>query len=250
MLERAASPQSAPRPGAVGTPPLKGFLETSFVDWRGQISAVVFLPGCNFACPYCHNYMLVSDPDSLETFALDDVLDRLRPFAGWIDGVVVSGGEPTLHPGLAGLLAAIKAEGFAVKLDSNGHRPKVLKDLADRGLVDMVAMDIKAPLENLAYRRATGRTVDLELVRESMEFLKTSGMPHEFRSTIWPDWHDEEALRAMARDLVGCQCWTLQALNPENAWNPEALGPGKPYSAEDLARLQHEIADPICTGPC
>ncbi len=245
-----AAPQAALRPRAVGPPPVKGFLETSFVDWRGQISAVVFLPGCNFSCPYCHNYTLVTDPDGLETFALDEVLDRLRPFAGWIDGVVVSGGEPTLHPGLAGLLAAIKAEGFAVKLDTNGHRPGVLKDLARRGLVDMVAMDVKAPLEPLAYRRAAGRPVDLERVRASLEFLKASGLAHELRTTVWPDWHGEAELGAMARDLAGCQCWTLQALNPDNAWDRSALGPGRAYAAEELARLQRQIANPVCTGPC
>lgn len=128
-------------------PVIKGFIETSFLDWRGLISAVLFLPGCNFACPYCHNFTLVSDPDSLMSLPLDSVLDRLRPFVGWIDGVVVSGGEPTLHPGLEELLGLIHQEGFQVKLDTNGYRPEVVKRVVEAGLVDMVAMDVKAPLE-------------------------------------------------------------------------------------------------------
>ena len=226
-------------------PPIKGFLETSFIDWPGLISSVVFLPGCNFRCPYCHNFGLVSDPDNLETFEAEDVLTRLKPFVGWIDGVVVSGGEPTLHPGLGDLLAELKESGFKVKLDTNGTRPAVVEDLVTRGLVDMVAMDLKAPLEPLAYRRASGVQADIEAVRRSMEFIKTCGIEHEFRSTIWPAWHGREELEAMGRELSGARKWTLQVLNYDNAWNQEELGAKKPFPAEDVARMQAELADTI-----
>ncbi len=233
---------TAPPPGL---PPLKGFIETSFLDWRGLISAVLFLPGCNFACPYCHNYTLVSDPDSLMTLPLDGVLDRLRPFVGWIDGVVVSGGEPTLHPGLERLLGEIKQAGFRVKLDTNGYRPRVLARVVEQGLADMVAMDLKAPLEPLAYRRSCGRAVEVEPVAESLEFLKASGVAHEFRSTVCPAWHGRAELERMAASLEGCQAWTLQAMNPATAWNQEALQGSGVYTAEELARLQAEVADPV-----
>ncbi len=239
-------PDTAARRGAPAPlPPIKGFLETSFIDWPGYISAVIFLPGCNFRCPYCHNFTLVSDPDSYQTLELDYVLSRLRPFVGWIDGVVVSGGEPTLHPGLPRLLELIKAEGFAVKLDTNGSRPQVLRRLVEGGLVDMVAMDLKAPLDEFAYGRAAGGAVDLEAVRSSLEYLKACGIAHEFRSTIWPDWHGPRELQVMARELAGARRWTLQALNPETAWNPQALGDGKPYLSEELARLQADLADRV-----
>ena len=228
-----------------GLPPIKGFLETSFIDWPGLISSVIFLPGCNFRCPYCHNFGLVSDPDSLETFAASDVLTRLKPFVGWIDGVVVSGGEPTLHPGLGALLAEIKSAGFKVKLDTNGTRPEVVEDLATRGLVDMLAMDLKAPLEPFAYRRASGVRADLDAVRRSVQFIKSSGLDHEFRSTIWPAWHGRSELEAMGRDLSGARKWTLQVLNYDNAWNQEELGAKNPFPAEDVARLQTELADRI-----
>ena len=240
--------ESAPKTQA-GLPPIKGFLETSFVDWRGMIAAVLFLPGCNFDCPFCHNHALVHDPDSLLTLPLDGVLDRLRPFVGWIDGVVVTGGEPTLHPGLEGLLSVIKQAGFKIKLDTNGHRPQVVKDLANKGLLDMVAMDLKAPMEPLAYRRACGRPVELERLRQSIDFLKNSGLAHEFRSTIWPAWHGPRELEAMAREMSGAQAWTLQALNPDNARDPAAMGAGPPYGAEELDRLQREVADPVCQRP-
>lgn len=239
--ERAASPHVGP-----GLPPIKGFIETSFLDWRGYISAVLFLPGCNFACPFCHNFTLVSDPDSYLTQELDDVLDRLRPFVGWIDGVVVSGGEPTLHPGLGDLLDAVRETGFKIKLDTNGSRPQVVRELCQDGLVDMVAMDLKAPLEPMAYARAAGKTVDIEAVSSTLEYLRSSGINHEIRSTILPAWHGEAELTDMALTVKGCQAWTLQAMNPANAWKKEALGPGDPYSSDDLAKLQTELADPVC----
>ena len=203
------------------------------------------MPGCNFRCPYCHNFGLVSDPDSLETFEAKDVLTRLKPFVGWIDGVVVSGGEPTLHPGLEGLLTELKDAGFKVKLDTNGTRPRVVERLVSLGLVDMVAMDLKAPLEPLAYRRASGVQADMDAVKRSVKFIKTCGVDHEFRSTIWPAWHGRPELEAMGRDLSGAQKWTLQVLNYDNAWNPKELGANKPFPAEDVARLQAELADHI-----
>ena len=229
-------------------PPIKGFIETSFLDWRGMIAAVLFLPGCNFACPFCHNYTLVSDPDSLLTLPLDGVLDRLKPFVGWIDGVVVSGGEPTLHPGLERLLGEIRQAGFRVKLDTNGYRPEVLARVVEQGLADMVAMDLKAPLEPLAYRRACGRSVEVERVAESVEFLKAHGVAHEFRSTICPSWHGRNELERMAASLDGCQTWTLQAMNPATGWNQPALTEAGVYTGEELAGLQAEVADPICRG--
>jgi pyruvate formate lyase activating enzyme len=241
--EAAKGNYSSPR---AGLPPIKGFIETSFLDWRGYISAVVFLPGCNFACPYCHNYTLVSDPDTYLTLDLDDVLTRLKPFVGWIDGVVVSGGEPTLHPGLGDLLETIRTIGFKVKLDTNGSRPRVVRELCQAGLVDMVAMDLKAPLDPTAYARATGKPVEVDRVSATLDYLRNSGISHEIRSTIWPAWHGKDELAAMAQAVAGCQTWTLQALNPANAWNPEALGQGDPYSSDELASLQTELADAAC----
>ncbi|MEW5913051.1 MAG: anaerobic ribonucleoside-triphosphate reductase activating protein [Thermodesulfobacteriota bacterium] len=239
-------PSARHQPAPPAPPPVKGFIETSFLDWPGQIASVLFLPGCNFRCPYCHNFTLVEDPESLLTLSLDAVLDRLRPFTGWIDGVVVTGGEPTLHPGLEALLERIKETGFLVKLDTNGYRPQVLMDLAGRGLLDMVAMDLKAPLEPLAYRRASGCSVDVERVRQSLEFLKASGLAHHIRSTIWPDWHGPDELTKMAAAVKGAQAWTLQAMNPANAWDQATLAGAEMYTPQDIVRLQTEVADPAC----
>jgi pyruvate formate lyase activating enzyme len=230
----------------VSLPTIKGFIETSFLDWPGYISAVLFLPGCNFACPYCHNFTLVSDPDSYLTLEMEDVISRLKPFVGWIDGVVVSGGEPTLHPGLADLLELIRSTGFKLKLDTNGSRPRVVRELCQAGLVDMVAMDLKAPLDSTACKRATGKPVEVERISETLDYLRSSGIKHQIRSTIWPSWHGAEELAVMAQAVKGCQTWTLQALNPANAWNRDALGEGEPYSSDELSRMQSELADTAC----
>ncbi|CAO0821459.1 pyruvate formate lyase activating enzyme [Desulfarculales bacterium] len=251
MLEVNARPlanggaPTGPPAGLATCPPLKGFLETSFLDWRGFIASVLFLPGCNFVCPYCHNHQLAADPDSLMDLPLEDVLARLKPFAGWVDGVVISGGEPTLHGGLANLCQRLKRLGFAVKLDTNGHRPQVIEDLAGRGLIDMVAMDLKAPLNDLAYCRAAGTPVDLGQLHRSINFLISSGLAHEFRSTIWPAWHGPEELQAMANDLAGAQAWTLQALRPESAWDQAALGAGQAYTPQELSQLQTTYANAL-----
>jgi len=232
-----------------GPPPIKGFIETSFIDWRGYISAVLFLPGCNFACPYCHNYTLVSDPEAYLTLDLDEVLARLKPFVGWIDGVVVSGGEPTLHPGLTELVESLRSTGFKVKLDTNGSRPETVRDLCQEGLLEMVSMDLKAPLDPLSYARAAGRAVAVERVAATLDYLRSSGMLHEIRSTVWPAWHGPEELKDMAQAVEGCQNWTLQALNPANAWNRLPLGPGEAYTSDELARLQTGLADAACRPP-
>lgn len=225
-------------------PVIKGFLETSFLDWPGKIASVLFLPGCNFNCPFCHNHTLVSRPENFADIPLGAVLDRLRPFLGWVDGVVISGGEPTIHAGLAALCSRIKSLGFLVKLDTNGYRPEVVRELVGDGLVDMVAMDLKAPLNPLAYRRAAGRVLDLDRVAESVEFLKTSGVDHLFRSTILPAWHGQEELDDMRETLAGCRQWTLQAMNTETAWDPEPFKGLATYTSEDIENLQRDLADP------
>ncbi|MDX1778339.1 MAG: radical SAM protein, partial [Thermodesulfobacteriota bacterium] len=99
--------------------PIKGFIETSFVDWPGRIASIIFLPQCNFRCPYCHNYELVLDPDQFDSFPADYIVGKLRHFGSWIDGVCITGGEPTLLPNLIELIKTLRNEGMLIKLDTN-----------------------------------------------------------------------------------------------------------------------------------
>ncbi|MBW2060087.1 MAG: anaerobic ribonucleoside-triphosphate reductase activating protein [Deltaproteobacteria bacterium] len=196
---------------------IKGFLESSFLDWPGQVSSVIFLAGCNFRCPFCHNYGLVLNPDEYPTLDWDVIKARLKVFHNWIDGVVISGGEPTISPGLPDFIQDIRAAGFKVKLDTNGSRPEVLADLLDRGLLDHVAMDVKAPLNELAYARAAGRPGFLNKVKDSLALLKSSGLPYILRTTVVPGLHTESDILTLAKELSGVPDWRLQLFKPENA---------------------------------
>ena len=151
---------------------IKGFLETSFVDWPGKICSVLFLPYCNLRCSYCHNHGLVLHPEQYPTFRLRDILNRLLSFRGWVDGVCLTGGEPTLHADLLFLIRRIKRLGFPVKLDTNGSNPGLLDQLIAERAIDFVSMDIKAPVDLICYSRVAGPAVNLELIWKSVQILK------------------------------------------------------------------------------
>jgi pyruvate formate lyase activating enzyme len=201
---------------------IKGFLETSFVDWPERICSVLFLPYCNFRCPYCHNHELVLRPGACETLSWDFIHGRLRTLADWLDGVCVSGGEPTLHPDLPDLLSALKVLGFPVKLDTNGTRPRVLRFLVEEGLVDYVAMDVKGPLEPEQYSRCAGVPVDLHPIRESIDFLLSGAVPYQFRTTVVPAIHSTEMMARLGRDLKDARLWARREFRAGDVLDPEA----------------------------
>jgi len=180
---------------------LKGFIENSLLDWDGRLSAVLFLSGCNYACPFCHNPELATDSPALKELELETVLCRLAALQHWLDGVVVTGGEPCIFGRLEMLLRMLKERGFAVKLDTNGSRPDVLKDLLGKGLADYVAMDVKAPLVKEKYAQLAGCAADPALPLESVAILREAGVPHEFRTTVVPGLLSAEDLQDIARAL-------------------------------------------------
>ena len=197
-------------------PPIKGFLETSFIDWPGKLCAILFVGGCNFRCPFCHNHPLVLAPEGMETIAFEEILSRLAARKNWLAGVCISGGEPTLSPGLSTMIARLKAEGWAIKLDTNGSRPEVLGQLLADNLLDMVAMDVKTVLEQDKYERCAGCRVDLGAIRRSIDLLSQSGIPHEFRMTIAPSLHTEEDVHAWVQQFDRSRSrLTLQNFNPK-----------------------------------
>ena len=211
------------------------------------MAAAVFLPGCNFRCPYCHNHGLVLRPDDFDTLALPMVLARLDELRRWNDGVVVSGGEPTLHPGLPKLVAKLRAEGWAVKLYTNGTRPEMLAGLLELRMLDAVSMDIKAPLEPMAYRRNSGVAADLEAVATSIDLLATSGIDVEFRTTVTPGLLDDlevNSIRELVRSRGEHLRYKVQAYNPTDPMDARLCGKtaGKPVQPSATARPRHLIA--------
>lgn len=222
-------------------PELKGFIETSFVDWPGKLCAIMFVGGCNFRCPFCHNHPLVLEPETIESISFLDLRTRLAPLKKWLDGVCVSGGEPTLAPGLIPLLDKLKEDGWAVKLDTNGSRPGVLKNILSRGLVDMVSMDVKAPLIQQKYERCTGTKVNLDDIRQSIALLAESDVEHEFRMTVLPLFHSEQDIIEWAKTLEGKGHLKLQNFNPKTTLNPE-FASEKGFSPDVFAKFQAILA--------
>ncbi len=180
---------------------ITGLQKLTLLDYPGKVACTVFLGGCNFRCPFCHNSDLL---DGKAEALMDDAafLAFLKKRTGLLDAVCVSGGEPTLQPELPRFLKSIKDMGFLVKLDTNGYRPEVLRSLAETGLVDYVAMDIKNGPS--AYPATVSRPdMDLLLIEQSLRYLMAGDLPHEFRTTVVEELHSEDSILEMGRWLSG-----------------------------------------------
>lgn len=214
---------------------IRGFLETSFLDWDGKVTSVVFLPYCNFKCPFCDNGLLVESPEKLSEVKIEAIEEFIRQRRDFIDGVVITGGEPTIHPWLPDLIKRFKNFGALVKLDTNGSNPEALTNLLTNKLTDYIAMDLKAPL-NGRYHAAAGSKVDLDKIRESIKILMESGIDYEFRTTIVPTFHDEAEIEAMAKTIAGAKKFALQQFVPDHTLD-ERLRIIAPYPKEKLLKL-------------
>ena len=199
---------------------IRGFIETSLLDWDGKITSVIFLPYCNFRCPFCSNGILLDDPDSLPEITLDRIGAFLKERKDFIDGVVISGGEPTIHPWLPELAEKLKAIGTLVKLDTNGSNPNHLTTLITNHLIDYIAMDLKAPLDG-KYRSAAGQEVDLKAIKQSIKLIMGSGIDYEFRTTVIPTILDEAEIESMAKAIAGAKKYALQQFVPEHTLDPK-----------------------------
>lgn len=186
-----------------------GLQKTTLLDYPGKVAATVFLSGCNFCCPFCHNADLVTGRAE-ELLSADELMAFLKKRAGILEGVCITGGEPTLYPEeLANLMRRIRELGYAVKLDTNGYRPQVLKDLCRQGLADYVAMDIKAGRPH--YAKTCGLSeVHMENVMESADFLMQGQIAYEFRTTVVKGLHTAEDFEDIAQWIGGCRQYFLQ----------------------------------------
>jgi pyruvate formate lyase activating enzyme len=221
----------------------KGWQKTSLIEYPGKVATVVFVGGCSFRCPYCYNAELVLAPESIADLDSEVVLSYLFDSRALYQAVVVSGGEPTLAPGLPDFLERVGSLGLLRGLATNGSRPEVLRALLERGLVEYVAMDVKAPLNWEAYRAAAGldpgARLVLERVEESIALLLRAGVQVEFRCTAVPGLHSAEDLLAVADALRGTRRLALQAFRPGPTLAP-ALSSAGPYPGQTLRAVAEQ----------
>jgi len=218
---------------------IKGFIDLSMVDWDDRISCVIFLPGCTFRCPFCYNVALVLTPSELPTIPYERIEPYLRRHRGGIEGVVITGGEPTIHKELPDLCRKLKKMGFFVKLDTNGTNPLMVKELIEKSLVDYVALDVKAPLTKAKYFRATGIDAAefLDMVKETINTLMKSDIDHEFRTTVVPTIHSTEDIEKISKALQGCKRYVLQNFKSEVKTISPEFQNTKPFSSEGMEKL-------------
>jgi pyruvate formate lyase activating enzyme len=198
-------------------------------DWPGRVSTTLFLSGCTMRCPYCHSAAMRTPTDDPIDWL--DVIRHLQARGDCIDGVVVTGGEPTEDPDLPSLLAALKEADVAVKLDTNGSHPRVLSLLLAEGLVDSVALDIKTVPAR--YRQVSAARDIAARVFESAEMLVSSGLEHEFRTTAYPGLVELDEMARIARRLRGGRLYAIQQFQPQGTLDPAAASV-EPYGEQSL----------------
>ena len=224
-----------------------GYQKTTLLDYPEHVAATIFTGGCNFRCPFCQNAGLVNH--DVNVINEEDVLAHLKKRQGILDGVCITGGEPTLQPDLEEFIRKVRNLGYKVKLDSNGYLPEVLKYLLEQGLLDYVAMDVKASRENYARvvglescaadveGQRSGESFHLERIEESIAILIDSGIPYEFRTTAVKGLHTVEEFEEIGRWLAGSRAYFIQSYREDG----EILnGVGlESFTAEELCQVQN-----------
>ncbi|NLK07360.1 MAG: anaerobic ribonucleoside-triphosphate reductase activating protein [Firmicutes bacterium] len=223
-----------------------GITPLSLIDYPGRPAVVLFTVGCNLRCPYCHNAELVLQTGE-EQLTEKEVFTHLASRVGLLDSLCITGGEPTIHTDLVEFIAEIKAMGLDVKLDTNGSKPKVLKELLSKELLDYVALDIKSSPER--YREATGGRLDFEEVARTATLLKEAGVSYELRTTCVPGIVEIEDIAAVADMLGGVKRYVLQQFRATKTLDAAytKVNPHPPVWFEKAKHLLLDSAEEIAT---
>jgi len=221
---------------------IKALLPASLIEYPGHIADVFYVGACNFRCPFCYNVDLVLRPEQLPDMDVASLLQQLQPRVGFVDALVITGGEPTLQADLIPFLGEIRQSGLAIKLDTNGYRPDVLGQCLERGLLDYVAMDIKSSLGK--YEQAAGVPVEVERVRLSIELVLHASIDSEFRTTVVPGLVDVEDVRAIVQLISGAKRYYLQCFRPGPTVGGMPFAPGGEDPTGDAGGSQPAAARP------
>lgn len=222
---------------------IAGINTNSFVDMKGMIAYVIFTAGCNLNCWYCHNRHIIGDTPKL--YNPDKVLSDIESRAGFIDIVVISGGEPTLQEDLIHFIKEIKKMDFRVKLDTNGTRPEVIEYLLTRNLIDYIAMDIKA--SKAKYPKTVCVDTDYAKISRSIEVIMGSGIDYEFRTTFTSDL-DERDILEIAEEIQGARLYVLQQFVPHDNMLKKVVGPHLPSYIKKTAEKADKYVKTIVRG--
>lgn len=219
---------------------IKGFLPSGMLDWPGRISTTVFTAGCNFRCPFCHNSELVTNFEAYDDIDPLQLVSYLASRKLWVENVVITGGEPLTQKGITSFIRLLKENGLNVKLDTNGTRPKTLKELIDEDLIDFIAMDIKGPFEN--YPEIVKVPVDIDSIKESVVLIVNSKKEHEFRMTVVPQLLTTEMVVKAASEIneLGAKKIILQQYQNQGTIDP-SFEKIRPYPSQMLYDMAERI---------
>lgn len=213
-----------------------GLNRTTLLDYPAHVAATIFLGGCNFCCPFCQNGDLVLRPESQPMIAKEEVTDFLKKRKGILTGVCITGGEPTLEKGLEAFIAEIKEMDYLVKLDTNGYRPEIIKELLDKELLDYIAMDIKNSRER--YCETAGlRQMDIGKIKETIDMVMGSGADYEFRTTLVKELHEKEDMIAIGKEIKGAKAYFLQGYRESGGVIAAGLHAYSKEEMEEMASL-------------
>ena len=216
---------------------INGFQKLTLLDFPGHTACTVFTGGCNLRCPFCHNALLVTEVDDLEDYPEEEILAFLKKRQGILDGVAITGGEPLLQRDIRAFIEKVRVLGYAVKLDTNGTFPKVLRELMDAGFLDYVAVDIKNSKEK--YAETTGmKALNLSGIEETVQLLLEGHVPYEFRTTVVREFHTPEDIRKIGEWIRGADRYVLQHF--EDSGN--LIGKNMhPVSKEEMTEMQRIV---------
>jgi pyruvate formate lyase activating enzyme len=221
-----------------------GLQKLTLLDYPNKVAAIVFTYGCNFACSFCHNPELIRDNKNLR-ICESEVFEFLERRRGLLEGVCITGGEPTLHSDLPDFIKKIKELGFAVKLDTNGTNPAMLQGLIKNKMIDYIAMDIKAPLGR--YEEITRRKIDLLAIEKSIKMIMESGLDYEFRSTLVPGFHEAKDVIEMAKLIAGAKNYYLQNFISQGKMLDQTWEKKRSFMPEEMAEFRRQ-AEPQVTN--
>ncbi len=222
---------------------IRKLIPTSLIDWEGMIVSTLYVGGCNFRCPFCYNVDLVTNPQKLPIIPEEDIFNFLRERRDFLDGICLSGGEPTIYDDLPEFLTKLRNYKIKIKIDTNGSQPEMIAEVIKKGLVDFIAMDIKTYLQTESYKKITGIEDEqvINNIKKSINLIRFSGMEYEFRTTVVPIFHDQNTIEEIGRAIKGSKQYVLQNFYPNEKLLDNNLVNITPYSQNKMEEMKEKI---------